>query len=83
MAEFSESDYNAFEQDIELLVDTFKKIFESENARYYWDDSQERLYVLIEGLDELEQEEINEAAQDVLDELDLDFDEIVLLPLKE
>ena len=83
MAEFSESDYNAFEQDIELLVDTFKKIFESDNARYYWDDSQERLYLLIEGLDEFEQEEINEAAQDVLDELDLDFDEIVLLPLKE
>lgn len=83
MAQFSESDYNAFEQDVELLVDTFKKIFESDNARHYWDDSQECLYILIGDLDEFDKEEINEAAQEVLDELDLDFDEIVLLPLRE
>ena len=81
MSEFTESDYDAWENDLELLSDTFCKIFESEKARYTVDQNGQRLVIEIEGLEEIPEEEINEAAADVLNELDLDFDEVILLPM--
>ena len=82
MAELNETDYEAYEQDIELLVDTLRKCFNAEKARYNVVGHQNTLYIEIEGLDELTPEEISEVAEPVLDELDMDFDEISLLPLK-
>ncbi len=82
MAELEDADYEAYEQDIELLVDTLRKCFEAEKARYSVVGHQNTLYIEIEGLDELDPETISEVAEPVLDELDMDFDEISLLPLK-
>jgi len=82
MAEFEEADYEAYEQDIKLLVDTLRKCFNAQKARYSVVGHQNILYIEIEGLDELSAEEISEVAEPVLDELDMDFDEISLLPLK-
>jgi len=82
MAEFTDADYEAYEQDIELLVDTLRKCFNAEKARYNVVGHQNTLFIEIEGLDELSPEEISEVAEPVLDELDMDFDEISLLPYK-
>lgn len=81
MAELEDADYEAYEQDVELLVDTLRKCFNSEKARYNVVGHQNTLYIEIEGLDELSPEEIAEIAEPVLEELDMDFDEISLLPL--
>lgn len=82
MAELEDADYEAYEQDIELLVDTLRKCFNAQKARYSVVGHQNTLYIEIEGLDELNADEISEVAEPVLDELDMDFDEISLLPLK-
>lgn len=82
MSELDDADYEAYEQDIELLVDTLRKCFDAEKARYSVVGHQNTLYIEIEGLDELSPDTISEVAEPVLDELDMDFDEISLLPLK-
>ena len=82
MSELDDADYEAYEQDIELLVDTLRKCFDAEKARYSVVGHQNTLYIEIEGLDELNPDTISEVAEPVLDELDMDFDEISLLPLK-
>lgn len=81
MAELDNTDYEAYEQDIKLLVDTLRKCFSAEKARFSVVGHQNTLYIEIEGLDELSPEQISEVAEPVLDELDMDFDEISLLPL--
>lgn len=81
MAELDDADYESYEQDIKVLVDTLRKCFNSEKARYSVAGHQNTLFIEIEGLDELNPDEISEVAEPVLDELDMDFDEISLLPL--
>ncbi len=81
MAEPDNADYEAHEQDIKLLVDTLRKCFNAEKARYNIVGHQNTLFIEIEGLEDLSAEEISEVAEPVLDELDMDFDEISLLPL--
>lgn len=83
MAELDNTDYQAYEQDIEVLVDTLRKCFNAQKARYSVVGHQNTLFIEIAGLDELDPEEISEVAEPVLDELDMDFDEISLLPLKQ
>jgi len=82
MPESQNPDYEAYEQDIELLVDTLRKCFNADKARYNVVGHQNTLYIEIEGLDDIDPEMISETASPVLDELDMDFDEISLLPLK-
>ncbi|MGD8427763.1 MAG: hypothetical protein PVH63_09020 [Balneolaceae bacterium] len=82
MADLTDADYEAYEHDIELLVDTLRKCFNAEQARYNVVGHLNTLFIEIKGLDELSPEEISEVAEPVLDELDMDFDEISLLPLK-
>lgn len=82
MADLDNADYEAYEQDIKLLVDTLRKSFNAEKARFSVVGHQNTLFIEIEGLEELSPEQISEVAEPVLDELDMDFDEISLLPLK-
>lgn len=82
MSELDNTDYEAYEQDIKVLVDTLRKCFNAEKARYSVVGHQNTLYIEIEGLEDLNPEEISDVAEPVLDELDMDFDEISLLPLK-
>ena len=81
MAEITESDLNDWKKDIEILVDVLKQSFESSEARYYIDDMNEILYIELKGLNEYGANEIEEIAAPVLDELDLDFEDIILLSI--
>jgi len=82
MPELNESDFEAFEDDLQILVHALKESFNAEEARFYVDERHDTLFVELEGLDDYSEEEITEIAGPVLDELDLDFDEIALLPLR-
>ena len=82
MEELNEQDFEAYQKDVEYLVGVLKDCFESDEARYYQDDLNETLYIELEGLQDYAQNEIEEIAGPVLEELDLDFEEIILLPLK-
>ena len=81
MSELNESDFNAFQEDIAYLVNALKESFESTEARYHEDEINDTLYIELEGLGDYSEDEIQEIAEPLLEELDLDFDEIVLLPL--
>jgi hypothetical protein len=81
MAEFSDDNYETDQPDIEILVDVLRQCFQAEKARYYLPAHEDALFIEIEGLDQFSQEEISEAAEPVLQEFDLDFEEIVLLPM--
>lgn len=77
-----ESEFKAWEDDVAFVVKTLSEIFESSDSRFYVDEINETLYIELEGLNEYEGEEITELAEPVLSELDLDFEEVVLLPFK-
>ncbi len=77
----SEEEYNAWQEDVEYLVKVLKESFESTDARYSIDDMNEILYVELEGLQDYSDEEIVEIAEPILETLQLDFEDIVLLPL--
>jgi len=81
MADESEQEYQAWHEDIQYLVKVLKDCFESSESSFYQDDFNNILYVKLEGLDEYSEQEIVEIAGPVLEELDLDFEDIVLLPL--
>lgn len=81
MSDFGESDYQAYEEDLKLLAETLRECFEAARSRYQVMGHLNTLCIEIEGLEEYTPDEISEIAGPVLDELDLDFDEITLLPL--
>jgi len=80
--EAHESDFEAWQEDVTFLVKTLSELFESSGSRYYIDEINNILYVELEGLNEYEDEEIIELAEPILNELDLDFEDVVLLPYK-
>ncbi|RNC85866.1 MAG: hypothetical protein ED557_03585 [Balneola sp.] len=75
-----EVDYQSYEEDLELLINTLKESFESSEAEYHVDEHNDALYIKLEGLEDYTQEEIVEIAGPILGELDMDFEEIVFLP---
>lgn len=79
--EQTELEYQAWHEDIEYLVKILAESFESADSRYYVDEMNETLYVELEGLDDYSEDEIVEIAGPILEELDLDFEDILLLPL--
>lgn len=82
MADENENQYEEWQKDVEYLVSILKESFESDEARYNLDELNEILYVELEGLDEYSDDEIIEIAEPILNEIELDFEDIVLLPLK-
>ncbi|WP_234567141.1 hypothetical protein [Rhodohalobacter sp. 614A] len=82
MPEENESDFEEWIQDVEFLVHTLKESFESTDARYNIDEMNDILYVELEGLDEYSENEIIEIAEPILEVSELNFEDIVLLPLK-
>jgi len=80
MAPLDEPDFSAFESDLSILLEVFKKSFETDRIRHFFDDNENSLYIEIDGLEELSSSEIEEVAGPILEELDLDFDEVILLP---
>ncbi|MDR9419722.1 hypothetical protein [Gracilimonas sp.] len=81
MSEPTEDEIKAFVEDVEFLVHTLQDLFESSDVQFFIDEHNEILYVKLEGLNDYDESEIEEIASPVLDELDLDFEEIILLPL--
>lgn len=81
MSASEEHDFQAFEEDLNVLIQTLKDSFESSDAEYYIDEMNDTLYLKLEGLDDYSQEEIVEIAGPVLEELDMDFEEIIFMPL--
>jgi len=81
MTNFTESDYKEWEKDVKFLVNILKESFESSEASFYLDELHESLYIELEGLSDYTNEEISEIAGPILEELDLDFEDIILLPL--
>lgn len=81
MSEPTEDELQAFIEDVEFLIKTLKESFESSDVQFFIDERNEILYVKLEGLNEYTEEEIEEIASPILSELDLDFEEIILLPL--
>lgn len=82
MAENNESELEAWQEDVNFLVGVLKESFESTDASYYVDEMNDILYVELEGLQEYPDEEIVEIASPILEEIELDFEDIILLPLK-
>jgi hypothetical protein len=76
-----ESQFIDFEEDLKILVDTLRKCFESTEAEYFVDEHNDTLYVKLEGLDDYSENEIVEIAGPVLEELDMNFEEIIFLPM--
>mgnify|MGYP001158739568 FL=1 len=76
-----EHEYESFEQDVDMLVESLKDSFESKQANYRIDHLNNSLYVYLEGLEDYSEQEIEEFAAPLLEELDLDFEHIFLLTL--
>lgn len=70
-----------FEEDIKFLVQALQDSFEADVAQAKVDDHNNLLYIEIEGLQDYSDDEIEEIAGPILEELDLDFEEILLVPL--
>lgn len=82
MDEFDKSEIEAWHEDTAFLVKTLAEIFESGDYSFYIDEINETLYIELEGLNEYSDDEIAEIAGPVFDELDLDFEDIILMPLE-
>lgn len=82
MPEETESDFQEWIKDVEYLVEILKKSFNSTDARYNIDEMNDTLYIELEGLDQYPDEEIVEIAEPIFDVIDLDFEDIILLPFK-
>lgn len=68
-------------RDLNYLVDTLKLSFESANARFTVDELNDTLYIELEGLEGYSDEEIEEIATPLLEITELEFEDIILLPL--
>ena len=81
MSTSEETEYQSFEEDLKILLHTLAESFESTEVEHYVDDHNDILYVKLEGLQDYDESEIEEIAGPILEELDMNFEEIVLLPL--
>ena len=81
MNETNESQINEWQEEVEYLVKILKESFESTDARYSVDELNDILYVELEGLGDYSEDEIVEIAELILEEVELDFEDIILLPL--
>lgn len=73
-------DLSRFEQDIEDLVQQLKLAFGSDRVRWFLHEQTDTLYIELSGLDTLPEDVIGSKAEPILEELDLDFEEIILMP---
>jgi hypothetical protein len=72
---------SAWEKDVNFLVNILKESFESTEVKYSVDEHNNILYVELEGLQDYPDDEIIEIAEPIFETADLDFEDIILLPL--
>ncbi|MDG5767313.1 hypothetical protein QA596_07550 [Balneolales bacterium ANBcel1] len=70
-----------FEKDINELIARLKTALGEGDSRWYYDDHSEILYIELESLAGASDETIEKQAGPILDSSELDFEEIILLPL--
>jgi hypothetical protein len=74
-------DIDRFQEDVNALVATWAEAFKATEFRHFIQEETETLYVSLKGLETFTEEQIQTLAVPILDEIDLDFDEIILLPI--
>ncbi len=72
----------AFEAEIVQLVEALKAELGGGASRWYYDEPSETLYIELECLNYLSEEDVEKKAGPILEDSDLDFEEILLLPLE-
>lgn len=72
---------SAWQEDVDFLVNILKESFESTDVKYSVDEQNDILYVELEGLQDYSDDEIIEIAEPIFETADLDFEDIILLPL--
>ncbi len=75
-------DLDRFNEDVNALVANLAGAFNAAEYRHFIQDETETLYVSLKGLETFTEEQIQALAIPILDENDLDFEEIILLPLE-
>jgi hypothetical protein len=78
-----EDDINLFDSEINELVNQLKSAFNSTQYRWFLHEQTDTLYVELSGLELLDDDYIEKIASPILDELELEFEEIILLPYSE
>ena len=56
-------------------------VLKAEKSRWYLHDQTDTLYVEISGMDNWSEDDIDALMTPIMDDLELDFEEIILLPL--
>ena len=74
-------DLDRFQEDVNALVATLAAAFKATEFRHFIQEETETLYVSLKGLETFTEKQIQALAVPILDENDLDFDEIILLPI--
>jgi anti-anti-sigma regulatory factor len=69
-----------FENEIISLAEQLKSAFKSEKMRWFLHEQTDTLYIELSGLEDMSEDIIGSLAEPILGELDLDFEEIILLP---
>lgn len=73
----------AFEKEIRQLVDTLSdRLGGSGASRWYYDEPSETLYIELECLTGIPEDQIEDVAGPILEAADLDLEEILLLPME-
>lgn len=71
----------SFESEINRLISDLCTKLGDGKSRWYYDDESEILYIELESLSELSEDVIQKEAGPILEACELDFEEIILLPL--
>lgn len=83
MSDFTDPSADAFHNDVQELVSALTKAFNITKTRFHLNDDSDVLYIEIEGLDSMSESDIEKAAGPILENTELEFEEIMLLPYKE
>jgi hypothetical protein len=76
----TDDDLTLFENDINQLVQQICTAFNAEKSRWFLHEQTDTLYVEISGIEAISEDEIDALMTPIMDDLELDFEEIILLP---
>jgi hypothetical protein len=75
-----DDDLSNFDKEINELVDQIRTIFNTDASRWFLHEQTDTLYVEIKGIESYPESEVEALLTPIMDELELDFEEIILLP---
>jgi hypothetical protein len=79
----NDDDLSNFDKEINDLVDQIRTIFNTDVSRWFLHEQTDTLYVEIKGIESYPESEVEALLTPIMDELELDFEEIILLPYAE